>query len=119
MQVITSSLSLARELWRFGEPALAEQSLRLSPEDVADVGARAGQLHRSGEVDVLWPGGPADRALLLAAIEHLEGRPRPCARARRLPERSLPTHLQATKEERWAAARPVATVVDRRNAGRA
>jgi hypothetical protein len=39
MQVITSSLSLARELWRRGEPGLADAALQLSPDQIADVGA--------------------------------------------------------------------------------
>ena len=117
MQMITSSLSLARELWRFGEPDLAEQALHLNPVDVGDVGARAGELYLTGEQTVLWPNGPSDRALPLAVVERLEGQPRPCVRSRRLPERSLPGHLQANEEERLAATLPVAAVVDRRNAG--
>jgi len=36
MQVITASLSLARELWRHGESGLADRALRLSPDQVAD-----------------------------------------------------------------------------------
>jgi hypothetical protein len=43
MQVVTSSLSLARELWRYGESELADRALRLSPGQVADIGHRAGQ----------------------------------------------------------------------------
>lgn len=117
MQVITSALSLARELWRHGEPALADQALRLSPDQVADIGRRAGQLFTSREADRLWPGGPAGKVVLLAVIEQLEGHPRPCARNRRLPEKTLPTRLQATEDERLAAAQEVAQVVTRRNAG--
>lgn len=117
-QVITSALSLARELWRYGEPDLADQALRLSPEHVADIGLRTGQLLSPGEADRLWPSGPrGDKALLLAVIEQIEGRARPCARNRRLPEKTLPARLQATEEERWAAAQEVAEVVTRRNAG--
>jgi hypothetical protein len=115
MQVVTSSLSLARELWRYGEPALAEAALRLSPEDVADVGLRIGDLALSGEANRLWPDGPKDRAVLLAAVERLEGAPRPCARTRRLPEKSLPPDLQASEAQRWAAAEAVALVVTERH----
>lgn len=117
MQVITSSLSLARELWRLGEPELAGRALDLSPDQVADIGQRAGQLHTSGEAGRLWPGGPGGKAVLLAVIEQLEGRARPCARNRRLPEKSLPEELQASEDERLAAAGKVAQIVTRRNAG--
>lgn len=116
MSVITSSLSLARELWRFGEPELAARALQLRPEEVADIGGRIGALHLSGEVAALWPHGPRDAAYLLAVVEHLEGSARPCSRSRRLPERDLPPELQATESERWEAANQVARVVDARYA---
>jgi len=116
MQVITSSLSLARELWRHGEPELARGALQLSPDQVADIGHRAGQLHISGEADRLWPDGPKGKIVLLAVIEQLEGRARPCARNRRLPEKTLPEELQVTEGALWAAAEEVARVVTRRNA---
>jgi hypothetical protein len=115
--VITSSLSLARELWRHGEPELAGSALHLSPDEVADIGHRAGQLHMSGEADRLWPGGPSGKAVLLAVIEHLDGRARPCARNRRLPEKMLPEGLQAAEDARLATAQEVAQIVTRRNAG--
>jgi hypothetical protein len=117
MQIITSSLSLARQLWRYGEPELADRALLLTPTEVADIGARAGVLF-AAQADGLWPHGPGDRALMLAATEHLEGLARPCQRVRRLPEKSLPANLQASQDQRWAAALPVAAVVDARHAGR-
>ena len=117
MQVITSSLSLARELWRHGESELADRALQLTPDQVADIGHRAGHLYTSGEADRLWPGGPSGKAGLLAVIEQLEGHARPCARSRRLPEKALPKQLQATEDERWAAAHEVAEIVTRRNTG--
>ena len=117
MQVITSSLSLARELWRYGEAELANRALRLSADQVADTGLRAGHLQISGEANRLWPSGPSGKAVLLAVVEQLEGHARPCARNRRLPEKKLPAELQATEEERWAAARQVAEIVTNRNAG--
>jgi hypothetical protein len=116
MQVITSSLSLARELWRRGEPGLADKALHLSPDQVADIGLRAGDLYTSGQADRLWPGGPPGKAVLLAAIEHLDGSARPCARNRRLPEKTLPSRLQATEGDRWTAAEGVARVLDGRHA---
>src|SRR4051794_33721777 len=104
MQVLTSGLSLARELWRYGEPELARRALALPPEDVLSIGARVEPLLATGEADRVWPDGPKNRTLLLAAIEHLEGAARPCARRTRLPERQLPDDLQATEDQRYAAA---------------
>ena len=117
MQIISSPLSLARQLWRYGEPELANRALLLSATAVADIGARAGVLY-GAQADALWPNGPGDRPVMLAAIEHLEGVARPCRRARRLPEKSLPTNLKASEGQRWTAAKSVAAVVDARNAGR-
>ena len=42
MQVITSPLSLARQLWRYGEPDLAGRALMSNATEVADIGERAG-----------------------------------------------------------------------------
>lgn len=99
----TPAISLARELWRYGEPELAERAFALRPAEMARIGKRAGALLNSAEADRLWPDGPRYKALLLAGVEHLEGKPRPCPRTRRLPECNLPPHLQATEDERWAA----------------
>lgn len=108
-------VSLARELWRFGEPDLAMRAALTSVEAV-DIGERAGSLQHSGEVSHLWPDGPRGiaAAVMLAAIEHLEGRPRPCGRSRRLPEKNLPASLQLGEAERWSAAESVAREMDRR-----
>ena len=117
--VITSALSLARQLWRYGEPDLAERAFRLPAEDVANIGYRIGMLHLSGDSDRLWPDGPRDKAEILAVVEWLERSPRPSTRARRLPEKRLPLHLQATEAERLQAATEVADAVERfRHEGR-
>lgn len=110
MSVVTSALSLARELHWYGEPDLASQALALSPGDVAEVGRRIGALHQSGEAKCLWPDGPSAKAYLLTVVERLEGAARPCSRTRRLPEKSLPKYLQATEAQRWSAAEQVARV---------
>lgn len=107
-QLITSQLSTARELWRFGEPELAERALRLSADQVLTMGRRALEIQRSGEAERLWPDGPKDRAYLLAAVEAVDGKPRPAPRVRRLPERVLPPHLRATEAELWRSANPIA-----------
>ena len=55
---------------------------------------------------------------MLAAIEHLEGRPRPCRRTRRLPEKNLQDPPRLSEDERWAASEPVRRELDRRLHGR-
>lgn len=91
--VITSPLSLARQLWFYGEDALWERALELSPEAVADIGERAGRL-------AMNPDGDRKTALVRAAIAHLEGSLRAPARMRRRPEKNLPARLIATEERR-------------------
>jgi hypothetical protein len=114
--ITVPTVSIARELWRFGEAELAAQAARLTSSDAADIGERAGVLYQSGEATRLWPEGPsgATAALMLAAIEHFEGRARPCMRARRLPEKNLPPELQVSEADRWTAIEPVSRAMDRR-----
>lgn len=108
LRIVTSSLSLARQLWRYGEPELATKARRLRPAKLLELGERAGELEVSGEGERLWPDGPkSDRALLLAATELLDAKARPTKRARRLPEKKLPAELQATEQELWDAANEV------------
>lgn len=105
----TPQISLARQLWRLGEADLASRALELSAEETVDIGIRAGELSSSGEDRKMWPNGPSgvDSAVALAAIEYLEGSARPCARSRRLPEKSLPPELQVSEADRWAAHKPL------------
>jgi len=58
MGVVTSALSLARELYRYGEPNLADRSLALSPDQVATIGSRMGEMHLHGDARRIWPDGP-------------------------------------------------------------
>jgi DNA-directed RNA polymerase subunit K/omega len=109
LRIETSSLALARELWRYGEPALAKKARALRPPKVLQLAERAGEIQMSGESDRLWPEGPrADKALLLAATELLEGKARPTQLTRRLPEKKLPPDFQATEEDLWDAANEIA-----------
>jgi hypothetical protein len=115
--IISSGMSIAQDLWRFGEPGLADRMLPLSPELVADIGERAGAMYIAGEVRRHWPAAPASEAraaLVLVAIAEFEGRPRPPARGRRLRKSSLPSHLTASDEDLWKANNEVAKVVERR-----
>jgi hypothetical protein len=108
LRTLTSSLSLARELWRYGEAPLAGRARKLKAKDMIKLGERVGEIQQSGEGDRLWPEGPrGDKALLLAATELLEGKARPTQRTRRLPVGRLPAELQATEQELWDAASEV------------
>lgn len=109
-------LSIARELWRYGEPELANRAMALTADDAADIGERAGDLHHSGAAARIWPNGPngVTPAVLLAAIEFLEGRMRPASRVRRLPERNLPVAMRLSEEDRWQAMQPVSDVMTAR-----
>jgi hypothetical protein len=113
--LVTSALSVARELWRYGEPELAMRALALPPDDIVELGVRCMQLRESGDDDRVWPGGPKDKAFVLAAIQWLEGAARPTIRRNRLPERLLPAELQATEMERFEATVPVTDAIDARN----
>jgi hypothetical protein len=106
--IVISGLSLARELWRYGETGLASEAFALPPDEVLAIGRTMTAMMESGDDERLWPDGPEhNRAYVLAAIERLDGRARPPKRNRRLPEASLPEHLRATEAERAAAAMPV------------
>ena len=117
--IVMPAVSYARELWRFGEPELAARAAAMTPAQCVDIGERAGELSTSGTAADLWPSGPRGHtsAVLLAAIESLEGRARPCARSRRLPEKSLPDDLRLTEEERWRQAEAVGLELNRRREG--
>jgi hypothetical protein len=108
LRTLISSLSLAQQLWRYGEAPLAGRARTLKPKDLIELGERAGEIQQSGEADRLWPDGPrADKALLLAATELLDGKARPTQRTRRLPVAGLPEELQATEQELSDAASEV------------
>ena len=112
--LITSPLSIARELWRYGEAGLAERAMAMAPDDVLDLGVRVMRIYESGEGERLWPGGPKDKAFVLAAIEQLEGIARPARRRIRRSESQLPKELQATRVERLEAATTVSSVLHAR-----
>jgi hypothetical protein len=114
--IVTSAVSLARELWRYGESDLSRRACELSPAEVADVGVRAAEMADAGEPERVWPAGPgfAKGALVLAVVEMLDGTARPPQRNRRLPEQRLPASLQLTEAERWEANKPVRAELDSR-----
>jgi hypothetical protein len=100
--VITSPLSLARVLWWYGEDDMWASALGLAPAVVAGLAPRFAELRSAPElVDVLWSGAPlADAYLVLGAIEHLEGHPRPAVRRQRRAA-PLPDVLDRSETERW------------------
>ena len=100
--VITSPLCLARIMWWYGEDALWTPALLLEPAAVADLAPRLAELRAAPEVlELLWPGAPlADAHLVLGAIEHLEGHPRPAARRHRRGG-PMPDRLAVSEYERW------------------
>jgi hypothetical protein len=100
--VITSPLSLARIMWWYGEDGLWTAALLLQPVVVADLAPRLAELRASpGLLELLWPGAPlADAHLVLGAVEHLEGRPRPAARRHRRGG-PMPDRLDVSEHERW------------------
>jgi hypothetical protein len=100
--VVTSPLSLARVLWWYAEDDLWPAALELPPAVVADLAPRLAELRASpGMVELLWPGAPmADAHLVLGAIEHLEGHPRPAVRRHRRGG-PMPDELDLGEAERW------------------
>jgi hypothetical protein len=100
--VITSPLSLARIMWWYGEDGLWTPALHLEPAVVASLAPRLAELRASpGVLELLWPGAPlADAHLVLGAIEHLEGRPRPAMRRHRRGG-PMPDRLEVSEDERW------------------
>lgn len=114
--VVTPAISLARQLWRYGEPGLAERALELPPADVADVCVRASAFVDDGTCDRVWPTGPGftRSALVLASIEWFEGALRPPARNRRLPEKKLPPTMELDEAEGWKAVAVVSAEIDNR-----
>ena len=96
LTILTSSMSLARLLWRYGEDGLWRDALELSPERVASVGAHA------GELALEQPGMGTDGALTAAAIECLEGAVRRPTRTCRRPEKDMPQELAASEGDLWS-----------------
>jgi hypothetical protein len=118
MQVVTTPLSIARNLWRYGEDDLMESALALSADQVADIGARAGELMSdTAHANAIWPGLPRNGYLLIAAIEVLDSSSRPAKRSRRRAEKTMPASLVASEAERWAdpMLAEVTRIVDERN----
>ena len=96
LTILTSPMSLARLLWRYGEDGLWQDALGLSPEKVASIGSFA------GELALAHPGMGTNEALIAAAIENLEGTIRPPARTRRRSNKEMPPDLAATEDDLWS-----------------
>jgi hypothetical protein len=114
--VITSSLSLARVLWWYGEDGLWPRARALEPSAVADLAEEFARYLDPGRLAEIWPDAPRHAHLVLPVIELFEGRPRPAARRRRRPEKHMPAELVASEEERSAAASEVQRIIWARQA---
>jgi hypothetical protein len=71
---------LSHELVAYGEPEAAEKLICLGPDELRAIGRRAHHIWTgfSGE-----SGPMLDKAICLAVVEHLEGKPRDLKRRRR------------------------------------
>jgi hypothetical protein len=79
--VVFDPQKLAKELIAYGESEAATKLLRLGLEELQAIGRRASQtfLNFSGE-----HGPILDKAICLAVVEHVEGKPRDLKRKRRI-----------------------------------
>lgn len=98
----TTSLSLARSLWFYGEDDLWPRARTLPTPQLLEVGAHAGTLYTPQNEQRLGIRLTASLAMVLAAIELWEGQPRLPARTRRRPENQMPAELRATKDQLWS-----------------
>jgi hypothetical protein len=105
--IIISAVSLATELWRYGEDDLWPRALLLSASEMVDIGERAAELLGTNGIAL------GSRPVLLAGIEYLEGDVRPASRNRSRPIREMPNELRSTEAERLAASNEVAKELDR------
>jgi hypothetical protein len=88
--------TIATDLWRFGEEALAERVLATSDDELFSIWVGAGELARRGNHPSKDPGW----ALAMSSIASLEGRERQLARARRRPRREAPPFPEPSVEAR-------------------
>lgn len=100
VRILMSAKSLARELWSYGEDDLWPQALVLDAATLAQLSAEFGRLRTDPEaVARIWRDAPDEAYLLIPAIERLEGRRRPAARARRRPRTTMPAILRAESDD--------------------
>jgi hypothetical protein len=100
VRVLMSAKALARELWAYGEDDLWPQALVLEPEALAELSGEFGRLRTDADaVARIWPQGPDEAYLLIPAIEWLEGKRRPAARARRRPRTAMPAILRPESDD--------------------
>ncbi|HVF03629.1 MAG TPA: hypothetical protein VNA20_02195 [Frankiaceae bacterium] len=107
IRIATTPVALARALYRYGEPALGDRALALTPDQVEAVGRRLADPGFRDQAHRVWPDGPPDTVYLLAVVTYFNGTPRPCARSTPLPESALPEHLRVAPREPGVASSPV------------
>ena len=88
--VWTERTTLAKELWRYGEDELWKRVLTVPKRTMNAIGERASEHLLRGEPTAAGNSMLIAKALALAAVEVLEGAPRPLQRTTRRPERDFP-----------------------------
>ena len=93
---------MAIDLWRYGEDDLWKRVLTLPDRTMKQIGERADQHLIYGPTTRAGDSMLISKALALAAVEVLEGKPRPLKRVRRRPESERPG---LPRVRGWLAAR--------------
>jgi len=95
MNIVTTSKSLARLLWWYGEDELWRSALELSAQQVADLSPQFARLYLNpDQIERVWQNAPSKSAyFLVPMIELFEGEPRPAALRRRRPQSKMPISL--------------------------
>ena len=81
--------AIADDLWTYGEDKLARRAFNLSDQELERMGDIAGEYMLMSDT-ASGAGMLFAKAVALAAVEVLEGRPRPLARMRRRPLKKSP-----------------------------
>lgn len=94
-QVHLSASQVAASLWDYGEDALAERALVMSPGELVDIQAIAA-CYEEPDYPLPLTGQRIthNHVCAFAAVTLFEGRVRPLARSRRRPEKDRPPHLR-------------------------
>jgi hypothetical protein len=95
--VVIDRWTLAEELWSFGEDTLYLAPLDFSDEDMVRLWVLAGEFYFGAQASARSGG----EAAALAAVELVEGEPRPLKRSRRRSQAKRPSFAE-TPQQRWA-----------------
>ena len=95
LDMVTTSKSLARLLWLYGEDGLWGRALELSAQQCADLAPQFARLYmNSDQIELMWKNAPSRSAyFLIPMFELFEGKPRPAKLRRRRSESKMPNPL--------------------------